>query len=104
MPKLGDILKAKITHDVEEDPMVIWDKGVFLTELHKQGIALDTDDGGCVNGGLAADSRLKKGTYKGTQLALTEIYSMIEEACVTYYLTTCRLTLYPPVRIYHQFG
>lgn len=82
LPELGDILRSKITHDVEEDPMVIWDKGVFLTELHKQGIALGTDDGGNVSGNLAADSRLKKGTYKGTQLALTEFYSMIEEAYV----------------------
>lgn len=62
--------------------MVVWDKGVFLHELMKQRIALDTNKGGEVNGHLATESRLKKGTYKGTQLALTEIYSMIEESCV----------------------
>lgn len=83
VPSLGDILNSKINHDVEASPMEVWDKGVFLTELQKQGIALRTNKNGNVDGKLAAVSELKKGTYKGTQLALTEIYSMIEEACVT---------------------
>lgn len=82
LPKLDDILKSKLTHDVDKDPMVVWDKGVFLNELLKQGIAFKTSAGGGTNGGLATNSQLKKGTYKGTQLALTELYSMIEEACV----------------------
>lgn len=77
--KLDDVLNSKILHDVEGDVMTVWDKGVFLTELLKQGIALDTDEDGNINGDLATDSRLKKGTFKGTQMALTEIYSMIEE-------------------------
>lgn len=80
VPSLGKILRSKIEHHVEEDPMDVWDKGVFLAELQKQGIALATDKSGHLNGGLEKVSALKKGTYQGTQLALTEIYSLIEEA------------------------
>lgn len=79
-PALSDILNGKINHDVEEDPMVVWDKGVFLNELQRQGLVLSTQNDGSIDGKLAASTGLKKGTYKGTQLALTEIYSLIEEA------------------------
>lgn len=78
--RLDGILKSRIKHDVEEDPMVVWDKGVFLNELLKQGIVLSTAKDGTIDGGLATSRGLKTGTYKGTQLALTEIYSMIEDA------------------------
>jgi hypothetical protein len=80
IPSLDDILKDKINHDVEGDEMVVWDKGVFLNELHRQGIVLATSKSGAINGGLAARTGLKQGTYKGTQLALTEIYNLIEQA------------------------
>jgi hypothetical protein len=80
IPGLYDILNAHIKHDIEEDPMIVWDKGVFLNELHKQGIVLTTDDNGAINGSLAARTGLRKGSYKGTRMALTEIYSLIEEA------------------------
>lgn len=80
MPRLGDILKGGIKFHVEEDPMIVWDKGVFLNELKKQGLVLSTKPDGAVDGDLAAETRLRKGTYKGTQMALTEIYSLIEEA------------------------
>lgn len=83
LPKLGEILKKNIKHDVEEDDMIVWDKGIFLNELLKQGIALKTNDDGTIDGSLAASSGLRKGTYKGTRMALTEIYSLIEEACDT---------------------
>ena len=79
-PTPDDILNGMPRQDVEDDPMILWDKGVFLNELTKQGIVLATRDDGAVNGDLAATTGLKKGTFKGTQLALTEIYSLIEEA------------------------
>ena len=60
--------------------MVVWDKGVFLNELQKQGLVLSTSTDGAVNGDLVANKGLRKGTYKGTQMALTEIYSLVEVA------------------------
>ena len=87
LPKLKDILRGGINHDVEDDPMVVWDKGVFLNELQKQGLVLNTAKSGTVNGGLAARTGLKQGTYHGTRMALTEIYSLIEDA----YETSCHL-------------
>lgn len=83
VPSLDDILNDNINHHVENDPMVVWDKGIFLNELQRQGIVLDTSKNGAINGGLAAYTGLKRGTYKGTQMALTELYSLIEEAYVT---------------------
>lgn len=84
MRTLNSILNGEINHDVEEDPMVVWDKGVFLNELRKQGLVLSTNPDGAVDGELAANTGLKKGTYKGTQMALTEMYSLIEEAYGTH--------------------
>lgn len=81
--KLNDIIKGGIKFDVEDDPMVVWDKGVFLSELLKQGIVLSTKKGDAITGGLAAKRGLTKGTFKGTSMALTEIYSLIEEAYST---------------------
>ena len=80
IPTLDDLLNGEINHDVEEDPMVVWDKGVFLNELQKQGLVLSTTSDGAVDGSLTANAGLSKGTYKGTQMALTELYSLIEEA------------------------
>ena len=80
MPTLNDILKDGIKYKVEEDPMIVWDKGVFLNELLKQGLVLKAKEDGATEDDLVAEKRLKKGSYKGTQMALTEIYSLIEEA------------------------
>ena len=80
IPTLGDILKRKINHLVEEDPMSVWDKGVFMNELHRQGIMMPTTDTNAAGGALVAKTPIKQGTYKGTQMALTEVYSMIEES------------------------
>ena len=74
LPKLGDILGKDVSYDVEEDDMSVWDKGVFINELLKQGIVLGTSDS------LAAVKGLQHGTYRGTRLALTELYSLIEDA------------------------
>lgn len=78
--KLRDVLNGGIKHDVEEHLMTVWDRGVFLNELHKQGIVLRTGINGAVDGRLAAKKGLTQGTYAGTRMALTEIYSLIEEA------------------------
>jgi len=83
LPQLGDILSGDITHDVEEDDMSVWDKGIFLNELLKQGIVLKTDNQGHVDGSLTATRGLQQGTYRGTRMALTELYSLIEEAYAT---------------------
>ncbi|KAL6921066.1 hypothetical protein FSST1_005092 [Fusarium sambucinum] len=72
-------------HNIEHDPLQVWDKGVFLNELLKQGIALSTNEYGTLDGDLVADEGLKKGTYKGTRLALTEIYSILEDAAVSHF-------------------
>ncbi|KAF3037682.1 hypothetical protein E8E12_007729 [Didymella heteroderae] len=85
LPRLGDILGKKITHNVEEDPLEVWDKGIFINELMKQGIVFNTGDNGSVDGSLAANRGLRQGTYRGTRLALTEIYSLIEEAAVSHF-------------------
>lgn len=80
LPQLGDLLKRKIRYDVEDDEMIVWDRGVFLNELQKQGIVFKTNNDGTVSGKLTAGTGLKQGTYQGTRMALTEIYSLIEEA------------------------
>jgi hypothetical protein len=85
MPRLGDILTKDITHNVEDDEMTVWDKGIFINELLKQGIVLNTDGSGAVDGSLAAERGLRQGTYRGTRLALTEIYSLIEDAAVSHF-------------------
>ena len=81
--QLNKILKGGIKYHVEDDPMVVWDKGVFLNELQKQGIVLSTNDNGAIDGNLEAKRGLTKGTFKGTSMALTEIYSLIEDAYST---------------------
>ncbi|KAK7397655.1 hypothetical protein QQX98_012981 [Neonectria punicea] len=84
-PSLDQILNSDIKYDVESDSMSVWDKGVFLNELQRQGIVLSTDNDGALDGTLVADAGLKKGTYKGTQMALTEMYSIIEESAAAHY-------------------
>ncbi|KAF4989606.1 hypothetical protein FGRMN_9013 [Fusarium graminum] len=83
--RLDDILNSGINHKIEEDPMKVWDKGVFINELLKQGIALSTNQDGTIDGGLVADKGLQKGSYMGTRLALTEIYSILEDAAVSHF-------------------
>lgn len=85
IPTLGDILKKKINHDVETDSMEVWDKGVFMNELHRQGIMIPTTDNNATGGALVAKTGIKQGTYKGTQMALTEVYSLIEESAVSHF-------------------
>ncbi|KAI1413994.1 lipoxygenase [Hypoxylon sp. FL1857] len=87
--KLNEILQNslsdEINHRIEDDPMIVWDKGVFLNELHRQGIVLSTGKDGAIDGSIEADMGLRKGTYQGTQMALTEMYSLIEEAAAAHF-------------------
>jgi hypothetical protein len=69
---LNDILHGKLEHNVEDDPMVVWDKGVFHNELRRQNFVLGSS--------LDTTARLQKGTYAGTSLAFTELYRAHEEA------------------------
>ncbi|KAJ4312486.1 hypothetical protein N0V94_007417 [Neodidymelliopsis sp. IMI 364377] len=87
LPELSEVLKRKIKYNVEDDDMVVWDKGIFLNELHRQGIVFKTNKDGIVDGTLAAGRGLRKGTYKGTRMALTEIYNLIEEAATSHFDT-----------------
>ncbi len=83
LPKLEDLLSEECRFNVEEDDMIVWDKGVFLNELQKHDLVLSTNNDGTISGDLVADTGLRQGTYKGTRMALTELYSLIEEAYST---------------------
>jgi hypothetical protein len=67
LPRLKDILRDGISHRVEDDRLDAWDKGVFLNELLRQGIALSTNDVGAIDGGIVA----KKGLTKGKRASCT---------------------------------
>ncbi|EXJ82475.1 hypothetical protein A1O3_06288 [Capronia epimyces CBS 606.96] len=101
-PTLDDIFHGMPRQEVEDDPMVVWDKGVFFNELAKQGIVLSTGDNGAVNGDLAASAGLKTGTFKGTQMALTEIYSLLEESAVSHFDKTGLEPILPIQRQFQQ--
>lgn len=77
---LDEILNSKVNFKLDDEPLKVWDKGVFLNELLKQGLVLNTDKTGALDGQLVANKGLQKGTYMGTRLALTELYSILEEA------------------------
>ncbi|KAM5343366.1 hypothetical protein ACJ41O_011903 [Fusarium nematophilum] len=97
--KLDEILNSGINHDVDSAPMKVWDKGVFLNELQRQGIVLSTEN---PDGGLVADRGLRKGTYKGTQLALTEMYSIVEESAVSHFNSQGYEPIFPTQRTLEQ--
>lgn len=79
--------KEEILRDVPESitdyPLQHWDKGVFSLELLNQAI-----DPVPIAHGKGARSvhfpkgQIKRGTYKGTQMAITEMYNRIETAYV----------------------
>ncbi|KAM0238875.1 hypothetical protein ACHAP5_008564 [Fusarium lateritium] len=76
---LDEILNAEVNFKLEEEPLKVWDRGVFLNELLKQGLVLSTDKTGAPGGQVVAGTGLQKGTYMGTRLALTALYSILEE-------------------------
>lgn len=78
--KLNKVLNAGIKYPVDESRLGIWDKGVFLNELQRQDIVLSTGEDGNAHDSLVAKRGVRKGTYKGTQLAITEMYSIIEDS------------------------
>ncbi|GJC86499.1 putative linoleate 9S-lipoxygenase 4 [Colletotrichum liriopes] len=100
--ELDRILNAGIKYPVEESTMDVWDKGVFLNELQRQGIVLGTGKDGLVNDNLVARSGLEKGTYKGTQLALTEIYSLVEDSAASHFDTQGFEPIFPTRRTLEQ--
>ena len=79
-PSLDALLRSPTSYKVEDDPMRVWDKGVFLNELLRLGLALSQDSNETVSSSLVKKTPLQKGTYKGTKMALTELYSWLEEA------------------------
>ncbi|KAI6765924.1 hypothetical protein HG530_006994 [Fusarium avenaceum] len=84
---LDEILNSKVNFKLDDEPLKVWDKGVFLNELLKQGLVLNTDKTGALDGQLVANKGLQKGTYMGTRLALTELYSILEEAAASHFDT-----------------
>ncbi|KAG8407168.1 hypothetical protein J3458_020661 [Metarhizium acridum] len=96
--RLHQILTGHNTHDVDKATMEVWDKGVFLNELQRQGLVLVTDKDGNLNGNLAATKCLRRGTYKGTRLALTEFYNLIQEALSSQFDTKCYEPIIPQRR------
>jgi hypothetical protein len=80
LPTLHEILSREIRNDVADAHIEFWDRGVFFNELMKQHLALGIKNNIAVDGIFTAGKGLVKGTYKGTQMALTELYRLIEEA------------------------
>ncbi|KAH7165022.1 lipoxygenase [Fusarium sp. MPI-SDFR-AT-0072] len=95
---LDEILNSKVNYAVEDDPLEIWDKGVFLNELLRQGIVLNTDKTGALDGKLVARKGLQTGTYMGTRLALTELYKILEEAAASHFDTQGFEPIFPVKR------
>ncbi|KAF4335872.1 lipoxygenase 1 [Fusarium beomiforme] len=96
--RLDEILNSEINFPVEDDPLEVWDKGVFLNELLRQGIVLNTDKTGALDGKLVARSGLETGTYFGTRLALTELYKILEEAAASHFDTQGFEPIFPVKR------
>ncbi|KAM0326695.1 hypothetical protein ACHAQA_006566 [Verticillium albo-atrum] len=96
--KLNKILDAGIKYPVDDSAMEVWDKGVFLNELQRQDIVLSTGKDGLANDNLVANRGLRKGTYKGTQLALTEMYSIVEDAAASHFDTKGYEPIFPTRR------
>ncbi|KAF4958927.1 hypothetical protein FGADI_2006 [Fusarium gaditjirri] len=95
---LDEILNSKVNYAVEDDPLEVWDKGVFLNELLRQGIVLNTDKTGALDGKLVARKGLQMGTYMGTRLALTELYKILEEAAASHFDTQGFEPIFPVKR------
>ncbi|KAM0320654.1 hypothetical protein ACHAPQ_009853 [Fusarium lateritium] len=84
---LDEILNSEVNFKLDEEPLKVWDRGVFLDELLRQGLVLNTDKTGALDGQFVADKGLQKGTYMGTRLALTELYSIVAEKAASHFDT-----------------
>ncbi|KAH7367116.1 lipoxygenase [Plectosphaerella cucumerina] len=96
--KLNKVLNAGIKYPVDESRLGIWDKGVFLNELQRQDIVLSTGEDGNAHDSLVAKRGVRKGTYKGTQLAITEMYSIIEDSASSHFDTKGYEPIFPTRR------
>lgn len=79
--------KTELLRDVPESiteyPFEHWDKGVFSLELLDQAITPVTITHGRGPRRIHfPKGQIKRGTYKGTQMAITEMYNRIETAYV----------------------
>jgi len=75
------ILHPSNTERVKQDELTVFDKGLFLAELRRQGIAFASTAGrpNGLGGSLQAKCGLSTGTYKGTKMAGLELYKLFEE-------------------------
>lgn len=82
-PSQDELFKG-VPEDVKDYRLKHWDKGVFSLELLNLSITPATLN---IHDGLVSDhlkipsGQVKEGTYSGTQLALTEMFSRIEKRC-----------------------
>lgn len=79
-----DELYKGVPENVKDYRLKHWDKDVFSRELLNLSITPTTldDYDGVVSGRVKIPSgQVKEGTYSGTQLALTEMFSRIEKRC-----------------------
>jgi hypothetical protein len=81
-PNWDKILNGPNNHDISDEQLAQWDRGVFINELHKQGLVFQTAKDGTAENKLDTNKGLAKGTYQGTLKALTGLYGMVEEAYV----------------------
>ena len=82
-PSVDELFNG-VPKDVKDYRLKHWDKGVFSLELLNLSITPSTVDisDGVVSGPLKIPlGQVKEGTYSGTQLALTEMFSRIEKRC-----------------------
>lgn len=79
--QLNLILHPSNTERVKQDELAVFDKGLFLAELRRQGIVLTGADGrpNGLAGSIQPTSGLSTGTYKGTKMAGLELYKLFEE-------------------------
>lgn len=80
-PSEDDLFQG-VPKDVKDYRLKHWDKGVFSLELLNLSITPPTVDisDGVVSGHIKIPpGQVKEGTYSGTQLALTEMFSRIEK-------------------------
>lgn len=74
-----DLFKKII--EVAKAPLEDFDPGVFSEELINLGIVgrVDPEKAHGQDGFQAGDGNIEEGTYAGTQAALTQVYSLIEQ-------------------------
>lgn len=89
-PSKTDLLRD-VPESITEFPLQHWDKGVFSLELLDQGITPVTVTYGKDGRKLQfPKGQVKRGTYAGTQMAITEIYNRIEAAYVNIFFLPLR--------------